>query len=185
MVRINIKKEKDLKKIITLAIMKTAEDIITKIENDLREQMNREFFTLKELKQKDHPYAKRHFKSVDLNSLATLRGNPYIRLISRRRGGFDNVLQKEIKIKPMGFDVYLGKVYFDLSKGPKYVSYIVKGTKKLIPRPLPYFYLIRNKNRLQRHIKNVLLHNLKYYLRYILPKSTTKTLSITGEELGI
>lgn len=164
MFKIFIKEKIDLKKILFEAASQAGKVVTEKIYQEIKQDMKKEFLTLKELRHLDHPYAKRHFPTFSYQMLASYPKRHYLTRISRRKGGFDLVLQKEFLFQIERTDLKLGRIYFDLSKGPAYVTYVVKGTKKLIPRPLPYIYLLRNKSRLQSLLKRELLKQLKQRL---------------------
>lgn len=157
----------------------TAETVLAKIERDLRDRMNKEFYTLEELKKADHPYATRHFGyMVD----AKLSGRIFmsgglpskfrIDVISRRKGGFDNVIIKQVGIKIYSNDTFsIGRLILDPSRGPNYVKYILLGTRKVIPRPLTYFYLLENFFTLQEFTKQVFrleMRRLKTAIRKVI-----------------
>ncbi|MEM1672668.1 MAG: hypothetical protein QXW71_00905 [Thermoplasmata archaeon] len=145
------------------AVNKASQVLLDMIEADLKTMIDREFYTLKQLREMGHPYATKHFGGrISIPGMAsTSLTNPQLyQRISKHTGGFSNILYKKQNLVTKT-DLYglvkLGEVGFDISKGPSYVRYVVLGTKKLIPRPLPYFYLFVKKRQLIELFKNLVI----------------------------
>lgn len=145
------------------AVNKASQVILDMIENDLKAMIDREFYTLEQLEKMGHPYATKHFGGrISIRGMAPLSlNNPQLyQRISKHTGGFNNVVYKKHNLITKA-DLYgfakLGEVGFDISKGPSYVKYVVLGTKKLVPRPLPYFYLFAKRKQLIELLKDLIV----------------------------
>lgn len=145
------------------AVNKASQVILDMIENDLKAMIDREFYTLEQLEKMGHPYATKHFGGrISIRGMAPISlSNPQLyQRISKHTGGFNNVVYKKHNLITKA-DLYgfakLGEVGFDISKGPSYVKYVVLGTKKLVPRPLPYFYLFTKRKQLIELLKDLIV----------------------------
>ncbi len=145
------------------AVSKASQSLLDIIEADLKAMIDREFYTLKQLEKMGHPYATKHFGGrISIPGMAYIStNNPQLyQRISKHTGGFSNVLYKKHNLITRS-DLYglvkLGEVGFDISKGPNYVKYVVLGTKKMIPRPLPYFYLFVRRKQLVELFKDLIV----------------------------
>lgn len=145
------------------AVNKASQVILDMIENDLKAMIDREFYTLEQLEKMGHPYATKHFGGrISIRGMAPLSlNNPQLyQRISKHTGGFNNVVYKKHNLITKA-DLYgfakLGEVGFDISKGPSYVKYVALGTKKLVPRPLPYFYLFTKRKQLIELLKDLIV----------------------------
>ena len=122
------------------ALEKTAEFL----EQCFRERLQVRVYSLKELRRRDHPYARRQYgfgeiASADLEryalSLKYRRGFTGVRLdvINRQTGELEDSLEKEIHFSPAGLSRV--RVYIDTTKVP-YAPFVFWGTSKMIPRPI-------------------------------------------------
>ncbi|MEM1667935.1 MAG: hypothetical protein QXM53_04670 [Thermofilaceae archaeon] len=145
------------------AVNKASQVVLDRIEADLKAMIDREFYTLEQLEKMGHPYATKHFGGrISMASMASVAlSNPSLyQRISKHTGGFNNVVYKKHNVITKS-DLYgltkLGEVGFDITKGPTYVKYVVLGTKKLVPRPLPYFYFFAKRKQLIELLRELII----------------------------
>ena len=134
----------DIEKALLTSFREALEKTAEFLEQCFRERIQVRFYSLKELRRRGHPYARRHYSfgaisSADLEryalSLKYRRGFTGVRLdiINRQSGELEDSLKKEIHFSPTG--ISRARVYIDTAKVP-YAPFVFWGTSKMIPRPI-------------------------------------------------
>lgn len=142
---INIEKKiKALQEGITAGVNAVTDFLYEKFQ----ERLKYRFFSLKELKQLDHPYARRHYNKSFFNiNLSTLLNDTGIYevplgIINKQSGNLLSALKKEIQITSLKGS---GRVFINFDQVP-YAKYVFYGTKYLIARPIHLAILITYQN---------------------------------------